>query len=136
MLLSHEHFISEALGGGKDGGLVKGRAKLGPPAQKGWVEKWRQDLKIAGVCATETSYDNSVTYSSELGIFSANSIVSLRCSSLNTSIFPTPGPYGLTDFKSKSACSNSTTYVKGFSRRLLCLHPNAYLTSVGDSSTA
>ncbi|KAL5528913.1 hypothetical protein ACEPAG_4887 [Sanghuangporus baumii] len=49
MLLSHEKFITEALGCSKDERkLVKGKAKLGPPAEKGWVEKWRQDLKIAG----------------------------------------------------------------------------------------
>ena len=50
MLLSHEKFITEALGCSKDERkLVKGKGKLGPPAEKGWVEKWRQDLKIAGV---------------------------------------------------------------------------------------
>lgn len=115
MLLSHEQFIPEALGGGKEGGLVKGKAKLGPPVQKGWAEKWRQDLKIAGVCTTVTSpYDQLANHSFELEIYSDNSIVSLRCSSLNTSISPTLEPYGLTDFKLKSACSNSTTYVKDF----------------------
>ena len=25
-----------------------GTGKMGPPAEKGWVEKWRRDLKIAG----------------------------------------------------------------------------------------
>lgn len=43
MLQSHEQFMSEALGS------AKGKGKLGPPAEKGWVEKWRRDLKIAGV---------------------------------------------------------------------------------------
>ncbi|KAJ3568423.1 hypothetical protein NP233_g5719 [Leucocoprinus birnbaumii] len=64
MLQNHEQFISEAYGslksaGGRVGGvgragrsgrgggaLVKG--KIGPPADKTWVEKWRKDLKIAG----------------------------------------------------------------------------------------
>ena len=41
--------MTEALGGSKEGKLVKGKAKLGPPAEKGWVEKWRRDLKMAGV---------------------------------------------------------------------------------------
>ena len=49
MLLNHERFMTEALGGSKEGKLVKGKAKLGPPAEKGWVEKWRRDLKMAGV---------------------------------------------------------------------------------------
>ena len=50
MLLSHEKFITEALGCSKDERkLVKGKGKLGPQAEKGWVEKWRQDLKIAAV---------------------------------------------------------------------------------------
>ena len=36
------------------GGRVKSRraarkGKMGPPAHKGWAEKWRKDLKIAGV---------------------------------------------------------------------------------------
>jgi len=26
-----------------------GKGKMGPPAEKGWVEKWRTNLKIAGV---------------------------------------------------------------------------------------
>jgi len=29
---------------------VVGQGRLGPPANKTWVEKWRKDLKIAGVC--------------------------------------------------------------------------------------
>ena len=49
MLLNHEQFMTEALGGPKEGKLVKGKAKLGPPAEKGWVEKWRRDLKMDGV---------------------------------------------------------------------------------------
>lgn len=44
MLLKHERFINEAFG------PSKGKGKIGPPAEKGWVEKWRRDLKIAGVC--------------------------------------------------------------------------------------
>ncbi|TFK46408.1 histone acetyltransferase type B [Heliocybe sulcata] len=56
MLLSHKQFMDGALGpsastaGGKvpkrKGATAKG--KLGPPADKGWVEKWRRDLKMAG----------------------------------------------------------------------------------------
>lgn len=60
MLLAHREFIAEALGveietegkgiDGKMGlSLVKGKAKLGPPAERGWVEKWRRELKMAGV---------------------------------------------------------------------------------------
>jgi len=60
MLLSNERFMQEGFGtdavshgGGKVGGKT-GRAKgktqgmVGPPTQKGWVERWRVDLKIAG----------------------------------------------------------------------------------------
>ena len=61
MLLSNEQFMQE--GFGKDsmshgGGKVsskKGRVashsrgKMGPPAEKAWLEKWRTGLKIAGV---------------------------------------------------------------------------------------
>ncbi|EJD06193.1 histone acetyltransferase type B catalytic subunit [Fomitiporia mediterranea MF3/22] len=48
MLLGLEPFITEALGGPRESGLVRGKARLGPPVEKGWAEKWRQDLKIAG----------------------------------------------------------------------------------------
>ena len=55
MLLSHPTFAAEAYGGddpsGQDKTLVKGKAKLGPPVDKGWAEQWRKDLKLAGVCA-------------------------------------------------------------------------------------
>lgn len=51
MLLSHAKFMEEGLGRNSadtgSGTVVKG--KLGPPAEKGWVEKWRRELKIAGV---------------------------------------------------------------------------------------
>jgi histone acetyltransferase 1 len=60
MLLSNERFIQEGFGEDSvshGGGKVKsrraarkGKGKMGPPAHKGWVEKWRKDLKIAGVC--------------------------------------------------------------------------------------
>lgn len=46
-------------GGGRVGGVGKGgrsgrgghpkKGKLGPPVDKHWAEKWRKDLKIAGV---------------------------------------------------------------------------------------
>jgi histone acetyltransferase 1 len=60
MLLSNEQFMREGFGEGAvshGGGKVKrshvskskGKGKLGPPAHKGWMEKWRKDLKIAGV---------------------------------------------------------------------------------------
>lgn len=43
MLLANAAFMVEARGSSK------GKGKLGPPAIRGWVEKWRQELKIAGV---------------------------------------------------------------------------------------
>lgn len=69
MLLSHQRFMEEGFGGesvshggGRAGGIGKGgrsgrggaatvatKGKMGPPAEKPWVEKWRKDLKIAGV---------------------------------------------------------------------------------------
>jgi len=68
MLLSNARFMeegfgSDGLGGGISHGggrVIKGKSrglkasaggkgKMGPPAEKGWVEKWRKDLKIAGV---------------------------------------------------------------------------------------
>jgi len=67
MLLTHKQFLEEAFGepvsygGGRVGGVGKaGRAgrggkeneakgKIVPPSDKAWLEKWRKDLKIAGV---------------------------------------------------------------------------------------
>ncbi|KXN82637.1 Histone acetyltransferase type B catalytic subunit [Leucoagaricus sp. SymC.cos] len=64
MLQNHEQFIREAYGtaqstGGRVGGIgragksgrggaAQSKGKLGPPADKAWVEEWRKDLKIAG----------------------------------------------------------------------------------------
>ena len=70
MLLANEKFMREGFGpeavssnGGKVGGVGNGRSrrgtkhrtmragagKMGPPAERMWLEKWRTDLKIAGV---------------------------------------------------------------------------------------
>lgn len=70
MLLSNARFIEEGFGseesshgGGKvakaktrvlaggpgPGRPLKMKGKMGPPAEKTWVEKWRKNLKIAGV---------------------------------------------------------------------------------------
>lgn len=43
MLISHQEFMHEALGGSGEKG------KLGPPSDKLWVETWRQRLKLATV---------------------------------------------------------------------------------------
>ncbi|KAI0806891.1 histone acetyltransferase type B catalytic subunit [Fomes fomentarius] len=69
MLLANEKFMREGFGpeavssnGGKVGGISNGRSKvrgkgrtlragagkMGPPAERAWLEKWRTDLKIAG----------------------------------------------------------------------------------------
>ncbi|KAI0253813.1 acyl-CoA N-acyltransferase [Lactifluus subvellereus] len=61
MLLGHAAFMAEGLGSdavSHDGGRVartrttaKSKAaagKLGPPADRAWLERWRKDLKIAG----------------------------------------------------------------------------------------
>ena len=68
MLLNHQQFMCEGFngsgitassGGGKVGGVgprrrsgkAKAKGKLGPPADKVWVEKYRRELKIASVGA-------------------------------------------------------------------------------------
>ena len=71
-LLSNEHFMNEGFeaqsvtashGGGRvqkvrsrfrsvpqsSSGGTKGRGKMGPPVDRAWSEKWRKDLKFAGV---------------------------------------------------------------------------------------
>ncbi|KAF5372875.1 hypothetical protein D9758_001551 [Tetrapyrgos nigripes] len=60
MLLGHEQFMKEGFGedsvshgGGRVGrpGKAlgnKGKGKMGPPVDKGWAEKWRVKMKIAG----------------------------------------------------------------------------------------
>ncbi|KAL0577366.1 histone acetyltransferase 1 [Marasmius crinis-equi] len=59
MLLSNEAFMKEAFGedavshgGGRVGKVGKAlkpkKGKIGPPVEKGWAEKWRVKLKIAG----------------------------------------------------------------------------------------
>lgn len=72
MLLANERFMSEGFGassvaashgGGRvqkvrsrlrggtqsASGGTKSRGKMGPPVDRAWSEKWRKDLKIAGV---------------------------------------------------------------------------------------
>ena len=62
MLLAYEQFMTEGFGqdvlshgGGRVGrpgkakGKGKGKGKMGPPVEKGWAEKWRVKMKIAGV---------------------------------------------------------------------------------------
>lgn len=61
MLLNNERFMQEGFGsnvvshgGGRVGGKAgrtksKAQGKMGPPVEKGWAEKWRVELKIAGV---------------------------------------------------------------------------------------
>ena len=70
MLLSNQQFMAEAFGGqeshggGRVGGIGRGgksgrggakkeasasKGKLVPPVDKVWAEKWRKELKIAGV---------------------------------------------------------------------------------------
>ena len=68
MLLSNQQFMAEGFGGqeshggGRVGGIGRGgksgrggaktsanKGKLVPPVDKVWVEKWRKELKIAGV---------------------------------------------------------------------------------------
>jgi histone acetyltransferase 1 len=57
MLLNLHTFIDEGFGVGSQGGPVRNnkgkgvaaRGKMGPPVERAWAEKWRKQLKIAGV---------------------------------------------------------------------------------------
>lgn len=62
MLLSNERFMEEGFGPDEArkparktgrvstaGEKLTARGKMGPPVDKAWAEKWRKDLKIAGV---------------------------------------------------------------------------------------
>lgn len=63
MLLGLKQFMEEGFGtnsapaGGSGIGPIRrtksssGAGKMGPPINKAWAEKWRVQLKIAGVCA-------------------------------------------------------------------------------------
>ena len=71
MLLANEKFMREGFGPeavSSNGGKVAGRkartkartmrigaGKMGPPSERAWLEKWRTDLKIAGVRARSLS---------------------------------------------------------------------------------
>jgi histone acetyltransferase 1 len=64
MLLANEQFMEEGFGEQASGRARKSgrgqlasdkslsQGKLAPPANKAWAEKWRKDLKIAGVSST------------------------------------------------------------------------------------
>jgi histone acetyltransferase 1 len=64
MLLANEQFMEEGFGEQASGrarksgrgqlasGKSLSQGKLVPPADKAWAEKWRKDLKIAGVSIT------------------------------------------------------------------------------------
>ncbi len=49
MLLDNAEFMSQGLGASVAVPAALEKGKIGPPANKAWVEKWRRDLKIAGV---------------------------------------------------------------------------------------
>lgn len=46
ILLNNKKFMEEAFG---SKGSSSSSGKIGPPVDRKWAEKWRQDLKIAGV---------------------------------------------------------------------------------------
>jgi hypothetical protein len=105
LLLGHTAFMSEGFGsdavshgGGRvgrtrkpakeKGKKVKG-GKLGPPADRAWLERWRKELKIAGVrishsnVFTPTPPSSSVSdvFYHDIMIISASSTGLWRCSS-------------------------------------------------------
>ncbi|KLO19663.1 histone acetyltransferase type B catalytic subunit [Schizopora paradoxa] len=48
MLLNNADFMLQGLGSSSTVSAGLGKGKMGPPADKIWVEKWRRDLKMAG----------------------------------------------------------------------------------------
>jgi hypothetical protein len=58
MLLNLHTFIDEGFQASSEGGPVRHKktkaGKMGPPVEKAWAEKWRVNLKIAGVSALST----------------------------------------------------------------------------------
>jgi histone acetyltransferase 1 len=106
MLLGHAAFMSEGFssdavshGGGRVGrarthasekGKKAAGGKLGPPADRAWMERWRKDLKIAGVRISPPVPSLLVSTPSDFVLFamkrtmrsfSASSTGSSRCSS-------------------------------------------------------
>ena len=70
MVLGLKRFMEEGFGtnGSSKGGGVgpirrtkssSGAGKMGPPVNKAWAEKWRVQLKIAGVCHEELDFSVS-----------------------------------------------------------------------------
>lgn len=123
MLLANEQFMNEGFGvqsatASHGGGRVrkarshlrstpksstKSRGKMGPPVDKAWSEKWRKELKIAGVRASllRVSLTNPTC--------SDNFFGSWRCSSCCTLIPRMCRVRGRSDCKSKKGCIASTS---------------------------
>ena len=70
MVLGLKRFMEEGFGtnGSSKGGRVgpirrtkssTGAGKMGPPVNKAWAEKWRVQLKIAGVCCGGSGFSVS-----------------------------------------------------------------------------
>jgi histone acetyltransferase 1 len=81
---------------------------MGPPAEKGWVEKWRKDLKIAGVRFIGSGtliVSCLVAYL----LSSANFIVLSRCSSSYIWTLLIHARGGRSGFKSRNGYTASTT---------------------------
>lgn len=96
MLLSHARFMAEGFGGeavsygggrvggvgksgksGRGGGdVVAAKGKLGPPTDKAWAEKFRLELKIAGVFCSILA---PTKYSFLTRLFSGNSSDLWKC---------------------------------------------------------
>jgi hypothetical protein len=123
MLMNNQQFMQEGFGTnsitgggtgpkrrarGGGGGAVGG--KMGPPVVKSWMEKWRVQLKIAGV-------GNHLLLSSlgvDYRLLSVNSTASLKCLSSSTLTLWMLEPQKRSGFKSKSDCIGSITYEPSF----------------------
>lgn len=128
MLLGHAAFMSEGFGDdvvSHGGGRVKrttGRAaaqrrtkgkaaggKLGPPADRAWLERWRKDLKIAGVRISFTALVlKALVHTQHLTVISrGNEIASVPPACRNAHP-ATPEPYRCASRQSLQASGEGT----------------------------
>ena len=123
MLLAHEKFMEEGFGeaasygGGRVGGVGRAgksgmggnvnaskKGKMGPPTDKAWAERWRKDLKLAGVSGLHP-FSRHV----RLTLYCSDSSSGwLRCWFCSRQISQTPKRSVPTVYRLKSASTAST----------------------------